>query len=689
MSTETPASGAEIARTGFLQFFRPCLVLGLALGLAGRAHAEAPLYETVVTAPDSAGREDASASASVITTDRTPRSAETLPQLLSELPGTAVTSYGSHGALSTLSLRGSSPNQVAIYADGVPLDSALTGAIDLGLVPLGAMARIEVYRGATPLAFGSSAMGGVVSLTSEAPQETGAAVHTGAGSFGTYFGGGELAWVTKRLSVVTRASLFGSRADYPYRTDNGTLFVPGDDQTVRRQNNRLDQIDASARATLTLPARRTVALSLAALDRDQGLPARGTVRSFEARLARRRAYASLSYQGMDDLGTGGRVRALLFGLGAQQRFVDPRGEIVFGGPAQTRDRSLAFGTNVTATWPIVSALHLAGLLDARRESFSPHDELKPTRRPPGSRAFVAGGLSGTLFIDAARLEVTATARAEAARDEISSAGLFAGTPGRQRRTDELLPVYRVGLVARPHEVIRLRANAGSYARLPTLFERYGNGGTVIGSPLLAAERGEVADVGATATFTGDTGALELDAAVFGSRARELIQLEESSYFARYANVSRARILGAEWAAHLRWGRHLRGILQGTWIDARDRGPSSASSGRTLPHQPKLRAYLRPELRDLPLTDTLAFGIYADADWVGTRYMDPSNLVEQSSRRLFGAGASLSWSRVGLRAIGSAYNLGDARENDVLEYPLPGRSFFITLEYSYSRKEPVP
>src|SRR5687767_3366443 len=115
--------GAEIAR-GHSHFVRSCpaaLAAGLAW-LSASTGAAAP-YESVVTAPPrdaESPREDASASASVVTADRTPRSGEDLPQVLSELPGVTVTRTGGLGSLSTLSIRGSAANQVAVYLDGVP-----------------------------------------------------------------------------------------------------------------------------------------------------------------------------------------------------------------------------------------------------------------------------------------------------------------------------------------------------------------------------------------------------------------------------------------------------------------------------------------------------------------------------------------------------------------------------------------
>src|SRR6185295_18339823 len=112
----------------------------------------------------------------------------------------------------------------------------------------------------------------------------------------TRLGGGEAAWVHARGSVVARAALFDSRADFPYRSDNRTLFDPADDRTLRRQNNQLAQLDAAVRAALALSGPRELRLSLSALGRRQGLPARGTDQAFAATLERRRLAASASYE---------------------------------------------------------------------------------------------------------------------------------------------------------------------------------------------------------------------------------------------------------------------------------------------------------------------------------------------------------------------------------------------------------
>ena len=72
--------------------------------------------------------------------------------------------------------------------DGVPLNIAAGGGVDISTLPIGDVERVEVYRGSSPLAFGQSAMGGIVSITTRTPGETRGARAPVPGSFGTMFG---------------------------------------------------------------------------------------------------------------------------------------------------------------------------------------------------------------------------------------------------------------------------------------------------------------------------------------------------------------------------------------------------------------------------------------------------------------------------------------------------------------------
>src|SRR5437899_2265243 len=120
--------------------------VALAALLGGRARAEEgpapappPISETVVTAPvppAHAPREDQAAAASVVLPEESPRALDDVGTLLAEVPGVTVTRSGSLGSFATLSLRGSNPDEVRIYVDGVPLGIAEGGAVDISTLPL-------------------------------------------------------------------------------------------------------------------------------------------------------------------------------------------------------------------------------------------------------------------------------------------------------------------------------------------------------------------------------------------------------------------------------------------------------------------------------------------------------------------------------------------------------------------------
>ncbi|MEP6766264.1 MAG: TonB-dependent receptor plug domain-containing protein, partial [Gemmatimonadaceae bacterium] len=57
-----------------------------------------------------------------------------LGELLQSVPGVVVTQTGGAGQSSRISIRGSSANQVLILVDGVPINSAISGAADLSQI---------------------------------------------------------------------------------------------------------------------------------------------------------------------------------------------------------------------------------------------------------------------------------------------------------------------------------------------------------------------------------------------------------------------------------------------------------------------------------------------------------------------------------------------------------------------------
>lgn len=74
-----------------------------------------------------------------------------------------IRSYGLN-SLSTLSVRGASTSQSLLLWNGIPIHSAMLGTSDLSLLPTAFLDKIELHQGGSSSAWGSSAIGGVLSM---------------------------------------------------------------------------------------------------------------------------------------------------------------------------------------------------------------------------------------------------------------------------------------------------------------------------------------------------------------------------------------------------------------------------------------------------------------------------------------------------------------------------------------------
>lgn len=104
------------------------------------------------------------------------RQVTTFDQAFDDMPGVVVT-RSSGANVQSFSIRGASEvagggigNRVLLLIDGRPALSPESGGALWNLVPVGAVERIEVVRGAYSSLYGSSAMGGVVNVITRKPE---------------------------------------------------------------------------------------------------------------------------------------------------------------------------------------------------------------------------------------------------------------------------------------------------------------------------------------------------------------------------------------------------------------------------------------------------------------------------------------------------------------------------------------
>ena len=119
---------------------------------------------------------------------------------------------------STISIRGSNSNQVAVYLDGYRLNDPQTGQVDLKGVPLNAIEKV-VVRPNSDLTKGGSALGGSIELYSG--EAKGKTLRMGVGSFGSRSCGFDFSKAMGRHNLSVSYSLKSTDGDFTYSMDDG------------------------------------------------------------------------------------------------------------------------------------------------------------------------------------------------------------------------------------------------------------------------------------------------------------------------------------------------------------------------------------------------------------------------------------------------------------------------------------
>jgi iron complex outermembrane receptor protein len=234
-----------------VQVYASVLLLTVALGLVSlpsrglaqsSAGAAAPLQlAPVEVRSQRLGTEqivrETSTFATTIDTSEATSKVSSVADVLSESVGVQVRRFGGLGAFSTVSIRGSTPNQVEVYLDNVLLNTN-AGLVDLGNLPLDNVEHIEIYRGFAPLQLGAGSIGGAIHLVTR--PAAGVTTNSASASYGSF----DTRKITlyrsqgfDKLGYVVLFNYTESLGDFKFLDDNGTPFNMLDDAIVRRQNN--------------------------------------------------------------------------------------------------------------------------------------------------------------------------------------------------------------------------------------------------------------------------------------------------------------------------------------------------------------------------------------------------------------------------------------------------------------------
>jgi iron complex outermembrane receptor protein len=618
--------------------------------------------------------------------------------------GTAVgahtRSLGGLGAYASVSVRGATPGHTAILIDGVPLARIAQVTTDLGRFSLGAFGQVDLYRGAVPVELGGAGVGGALNLVTRLGRgERGQRITASLGVGSSSARHARLSHGDAYGPVLSSTTLGyqGASGDYTYFDNNSTPLNPSDDGYRVRDNNGFVALDGATRwGTVD----RSLVGGVRAAYKRQGLPGSTASPALAARLTTTDVIGDAAF---DARIGGATAHQLAYLLVEQQHLGDPLGELGLG--AAERD-FLTLAGGASSTWKRAFGAH-RGVLggEVRGERFRDRDATGGQPALVGNRLAAAVTAAGDLVIDppAARIVVTPAVRLDLVRTAPTpvTSGPSALVPIAPRR--DVIPSPRLTARLAATENVTVKGSAGWYARLPTLIEVFGDRGYILGSPDLRPERGPSGDLGlvwAPATPIGDVDRIFVEADAFAHRAHDTIAFITSAGFvARAANIGDTQALGAELVASARYARTLSVTASYTRLVTEQLAGDPSVNGKPVPREPGHVLNVRADAARRVL-DHLAT-MWLETSWQATSFLDPASLGRVPARLLVGAGARVEIAG-GFALALSVENLADTRIThlpldpppspalteaptaltDVAGFPLPGRSFYLALDWTY-------
>ena len=615
---------------------------------AGDIHRN-PAYATVITRESFQGRET------------------TLPDVLAEATGVHVKRLGGLGAFSTISLRGSSADQVEVYLDGVLLNAAFGGGVDLGNLPLAHVGQIEVYRGAGA---GGNGLGGAVHVrTRQLRRQWRHGVRGSWGAFDTRLLSGVLAGARGHSDFLVVADYAQSDNDFGFLDDNGTEYNADDDVWSRRRNNHHRSFNLLGKWRRAIGEHSGLSVHETMYWKVQGMPGISNNQSRNAQLDAFRTMTEVAYENRA-LSNGMSTQQSVYATHTRERFRDPGGEVGIG-RQDNEYRTRTFGWRGRLRTVLLSRCDATAVVGLRREAYSPTARIRGVANFFDSRRWDLSARAGVDVSLPWNIGVwSASAERRLIHSSFTGANPFDFSPlAPDSANTRNLTSVRTGVRLNLASHLALKANAGRVFRIPSFFELFGDRGGVVGNVNLRPEYGFAWDGGVR--YSDGTNTLEL--AFFDHRYEDLIQFVHTSQAtSRPVNIGSARVNGLEITAQRRFGAGFSLSGNYTIQNARDRSAIPYLAGNILPNRPPHALFVRAT------TWLGRWTLAYDYSLEDGSFLDQANRRPLSTRQIHNADVTVD---TGLRLqIGlEAKNMSGAQIADTWGYPLPGRGFFVSVK----------
>ncbi len=600
------------------------------------------LEEIVVEdVPDEPPLDYPSAFSTVIDLDEFQGEYNTASEILSFSPGVVVRDYGGFGQLKTMSIRGSSNNQVVILLDGMRLNSPIGGGVDLSTIPVGYVDRFEIIRGGASAFAGTDAIGGVVNIVTKKTDKPFTFGSVTYGSYETFGFNASRAQKLGDFSYLVSFTHAQSKGDFKFKSVNDLILT--------RINNRFHSESLLVKAAYDAGNGWQVTLLNEFFYDNRGVPGLGEFQQPDAEQKDLRNLTGINISKEEFIRPDIDLDIQIFNRFDDLKFTNP--EPTVGLPIDTLSKTYSFGINPRVTWfgPYNQVFTFA--TELREEMLDSNDFGNPDRFTFSLFAADEINLLDDMIVinPVIRYDLWSTRQESTTTDS--------GISG------------RLGVIVAPLDYLSFKANAGRSYRAPSFGELFfPNEGFIRGNPDLKPETAYDFDIG----FILSHPRAALEVTYFRSHIDDLILFVFiSAQTIEPRNVGNVDEQGIETSLVLRPFKYFELFAGYTFLDG-----EIDETGAQLPGRPRNKFDLRA---------VFDFN-YLSLFWE-THYVDriPVSAFPDSkttpARTTYDIGAKAEWKKFFVTfEIKNLLNNLDVR--DALDFPLPGRTYFATAGVNF-------
>jgi len=624
---------------------------------------------------------------SVIDVERLRNSSVSLSEVLEQEVGVQTRATGGEGSLTTVVLRGASNEQVVIYLDGVPLNDASGGPVDLSFIPVSSIERIEIYRGSTPLELGSPSIGGAVNIitrklsgrssaASSEQAESKTQLSASVASFNTYKLSATSSLSYKKNAVLLNASYLQSENNFSFVNDNGTQFNPSDDRVEKRNNDGIKRLVILSNWKHRISKKYDTEIRLDVLDRSKQIPSVTNNADVQTLLDTRQynLLGQLNAHGVWSKNVDLNIK--LFATKKDEIFDDSLAQVGFFNQrtksvtSKTGSQFYAQINQQQTQWKLLTSVS--------RETYDTESTLALVESGKNTRDRIEVSAENVSYFDRQRLILNLVLRYQKLFDEVVSVSNSFGIvrPASDKTYALLNP--QLGAKYRFNKRTYATANIGLYDRAPSFFEFFGGEGLLLGNPDLKQETSLNTDVGLTYTWYKAYSWLhntELYTGVFYNKIEDLIvRIYNGQGIGVPENISDAVIQGYELTIKITPSVRHTINANISLIDSINKTDVTSFKGKFLP------GYYQQSF-SFRYTYSLNRWLYsAEADIKRNMYYDRSNLLK---------GDDVNLLNLALRRYFKNSNI-DFRINNILDEkiqyfrnrPTPGLSLSLSYNHSF-------